>query len=790
MTGSSAAEPTAPRRALSIRATVVSVAAVAFGSILIAGIAMAVRVVPSAERLSRRGIAVREDFAARSAVAAQLDSSMSDLWRLGRRGRLAPIPAETLEVRRLRLEGIVRAASTSTPRRPELQPSPALNLGLERADVATARVAASLLGAVAAMEVGDLATADRLLSRADSLDAPLKAQLSEVTQVALGNLAAEERRLEEDTRFATRLLLGWLAASVLAAPLLWRQLQRRLMQPLATFDAVLDRVEAGDLDAEVPIAYDDEFGRLGEHFNRTTQVLRLQRQEGEQAAARSALEASEAHYREAFEQAAVGLAEIALDGRLLRVNRAIEAMLDLETPDILGLRFMDIAHPGDREAILTNWPRLVSGDANAGRVERRFVRPDGKVVITQVTTTLVYHPDGTPRHVLAVVHDITEQRRLAQDLALSTKLEAVGQLAGGVAHDFNNLLAGIIGYAELLEENTSYPSQVRDDAASIKRAALKGADLSRSLLTLARRNTRREEPFALGPVLTEIADLVRRTFDRRLEVSVTLEDSATVRGDRSLLSNALLNLAVNARDAMPEGGTLRIHSRLVTVDPTFATRHGLRTDTPTVAVSVTDTGSGMSPEVLEHVFEPFFTTKPPDKGTGLGLAMVYGTVKDHGGGVVIDSAVGQGTTVTLYLPCDSATPTRSGSTATIVTARAPSRVLVVDDEAMVRHMARRVLERLGYEVETAEDGVDALERLERGGPSIDLAIIDGNMPRLNGIETARRIHARYPALPLLFATGHFDPAGREDLAALGFRARIDKPYSLDDFAEVVARCLE
>ena len=790
MTTPTAASIVSRRNALGIRATIISVAAVAFGSVLVAGIAMTVRVVPSAEQLTRRGNAARDDFFARSVVAAQLDSSMSDLWRLARRAKVAPVAADSIAVRRHRLEAIVRAASKSTPRRPELRTSTAFAVGLDQADIATSRVAAALLGAVSAIEIGDLAMADRLMSRADSLDAPLKSRLYDVTQIALSDLATEEQRLERDTRFATRLLLGWLLACVLAGPLLWRLLQRRLMQPLATFGTALDRVEAGDLDVEVPVEYDDEFGRLGAHFNRTTQVLRTQRKEAERAAAQGALDASEARYREAFEQAAVGLAEVDLTGRLLRVNRAICAMPGRELSEIVGRRFVDYAHPDDLAAIAENWPRIAGGDPQAGRVERRFMRSDGSVAVTQVTATMVYQPDDTPRHVLAVVHDITEQRRLAQELAQSTKLEAVGQLAGGVAHDFNNLLAGIIGYSELVEENPDNSIEVREDAASIKRAALQGADLARSLLTLARRNTKREEPFALAPMLTEIVDLARRTFDRRVEITVTACAEATVRGDRSLLSNAMLNLAVNARDAMPDGGTLHITCQLVSVDAAFRERYALPAQVPIVAITVTDTGAGMRPEVLEHVFEPFFTTKPPDKGTGLGLAMVYGTVKDHRGAVTIDSIVGRGTTVTMYLPSDPSAPTTNDESRNITPARAPSRVLVVDDEAMIRTVAKRLLERLGYEVEVAEDGLVALERLERDGPPVHLVIIDGNMPRLDGIETARRIHARHPALPLLFATGHFDSAGREDLAALGFRDRIDKPFSLDVFADTVARCLE
>ncbi len=781
---------TKPRRALSIRATIIAIAGVAFGCIVFAAVALAFRVVPSTERLARRGAAARDDYSARSTLAAQLDSTMSDIWRLLRVAKVTRLPADSIDVRRARLETIARAASRSAPSGVDLGTSLEFGMGLERADAAMLRVTASMLGSIGALESGDLPLADRLMSRADSLDAPFKARLNAVTQVALSDLARQERELERETRFATRLLLGWILVCVLAGPILWRLLQRRLMQPLSTFDTALHRVEAGDLDVELPIAYDDELGRLGAHFNRTTQVLRTQRAEGERAAVQSALEASELRYREAFEKAAVGLAEVGLDGTFLRVNRAIGHLFGLEPSAIIGRSYEEFSPPEDDDARTSTWPRVVDGDASVGRVERRYLRRDGAVRITQVTATLVRDADGAPRHVLAVVNDITDQRRLEREVTQSTKLEAVGQLAGGVAHDFNNLLAGIIGYAELLEENPSLAPAVRDDATSIKRAALKGADLSRSLLALARRNTRRDELFDLDTMVRETADLARRTFDRRVEIELTAQDAPTIRGDRSLLSNALLNLAVNARDAMPDGGALRIRTHLAPLDEAFRTQHALPGDAPIVLISVSDTGEGMSEAVLEHVFEPFFTTKAPDKGTGLGLAMVYGTVKDHRGAITISSAEGEGTTVTMYLPCVTDVVSPLVPRPQPAMARTRFRVLVVDDELLVRNVAKRLLERLGYDVETAVDGVAAIERLDVDDPGIDLVIVDGNMPRLNGIETARRIHARHPALPMLFATGHFEPAEREDLAALGFRDRLEKPFSLDVFAETVARCLE
>lgn len=790
MTERSATVSLAPRRAVSIRAIIISIAAIAFGFILVTGVAIALRVVPRASAIAARGAIARDDYTARTKLAAQLDSAITDLWTVLRQSRIHRVNADSVAVRRKHVEDILRGAGAIRPFRSNLANTKEFATSLEYADGATSRVAAALLGALAAIETGDVHTTEILMSRADSLDAPLTDRLNQVTEIALADLAVAEKNLEGEARFATWLLTVLLLVFVIASPLLWRLLQRRLVQPLHNFDTALNRVEAGDLDIEIPVTFDDELGRLGAHFNRTTQVLRTQRAAGERAAAQSALEASEARYRAAFEEAAIGLAEIALDGTLLRINKTMGIIFGRDPDAIVGSQFTQFVHPEDVQLIVDGWSHVARGEAPVTRIERRFIKADGTVAIAHATASLLRHSDGTPRHVLVVLSDATEQRRLERELMQATKLEAIGQLAGGVAHDFNNLLGGIIGYAELLEEDNTNSSAVREDAASIRQAAVKGADLARSLLALARRSTHREEPFALDAVIQETVDLVRRTFDRRVQVELVMDDAPIILGDRTLIANALLNLAVNARDAMPDGGVLRIVAGVQKVDAEFRLRNELPPHVPVATIQVNDNGVGMPPQVLARVFEPFFTTKEPDKGTGLGLAMAYGTVKDHGGTITVDSTVGVGTTVTLYLPCSDVIDVVATTASAPVLARTPSRILVVDDEPLIRSVATRMLQRLGYEVESAEDGIAAIDRLHADTHSIDLVIIDGNMPRLNGIETARRIHARHPELPMIFATGHFDPDGDEALSDVGFRERIEKPYSFETLSSVVARYLD
>ena len=334
----SAAGP--PRPALSLRATLLAAAAVAYGLILIVGLALVVRVVPRATGIAARGAGVRADFETRNRVGRSLDVAITDLWDQLRAARTGPIPLDSLEARRLRIEGILRDTELLGPLQSGVV-SPEFVGALERADRAAGLMAGTLIGAVGALEIRDVATAERLLRRADTLDAPFTEQLSSVTTAALDELARDELRLEREARYAAGLVTFLVLIGLISAPLLWTLLQERLFRPLRALDAALARVDAGDLAAEVPVDRDDEVGRLGVHFNRTTATLRTQRAAGERAAAEAAIAVSEARFRAAFEQAAVGLAEVALDGHVL-----YDFVVPGEAGPVVGILW-DGAHCGD-----------------------------------------------------------------------------------------------------------------------------------------------------------------------------------------------------------------------------------------------------------------------------------------------------------------------------------------------------------------------------------------------------------------------------------------------------------
>lgn len=775
--------------AVSLRAALVIAASIAFATMALVGVVLASRVVPITRELAETSTLTLEDYSTRTRVASDLDSAITDLRTQLASARIQPASPDSLASRRARIESLLRASSALTPLNRSTRLSPEVAHELELADLAAHDVAGTLLGVIGLIETRDLDRAQQLLQVAEALELPLTSRMSGVTRAALSDLTREEQRLSEEARFAVRVIVGWLLLGLIMLPLLWWALNVRLFGPLANLDEALGRIQGGDLNVELSVLRNDEIGRLARHFNHTTSVLRSQRTETQRAAATAALEASEAHYRSAFEQAAVGLAELSLDGRYMRINRAMTRILAREESQIIGHPFAEFTNPDEYESADSAWNRFVARAEQPAPTETRWVRGDDTLASVQVTSTMLRDADGRPRHLLAVVHDVTEQRRLERDLLQARKLDAVGQLAGGVAHDFNNLLTGIIGYAELMEHDPKQSDEVRADASAIHAIASRGADLSRSLLALARRNPLRGEPFAIDDMVRETIDLMHRTFDRRISVRALVESHASVRGDRSLMTNALLNLALNARDAMPDGGSLTITTTVTELDEGFRARHELAHAGDYVMLAVMDTGTGIPPHLLERLFEPFFTTKAQGSGTGLGLATAYGTVKAHGGTITVISAVGAGTTFTIVLPAIAEGSILLQKSAVPVTARSSSRILVVDDEKPVREVASRILRSLGYEVETAENGLEALARFPDDAHNIDLVLMDGNMPMLDGVTAARELYARFPSLPIIYSSGNFDPALQSETGVDVFRERLAKPYSIDALSRAVARCL-
>lgn len=486
---------------------------------------------------------------------------------------------------------------------------------------------------------------------------------------------------------------------------------------------------------------------------------------------------------QAFRDAPIGMAVVGTDERILEANDALCRMLGYSQEELLARTVIDITHPDDLQVETEHKAAAYHDRVGSFQVQKRYVRADGSVLMGRLSVSTTYGPDGSPSYFVGQLEDVTEQQRLHTQLSQLQRLESLGQLAGGVAHDFNNMLAVILGFGEILGETLQADAQ-RRDLDEIMRAAERARDLTRQLLAVGRRGQ-------LGPDVIDINQSVRdtaRMLDRVLgsDVQVALDLEASVgaaRIDEVHLEQILLNLAVNARDAMPTGGTFRIST---TIEHVATQRPGLSPGAY-VRLEIRDDGVGMSDDTTAHLFEPFFTTKAAGHGTGLGLATVYGIVRQTQGHITVASAPGRGTTFTLWIPASKAA-TRPDEPGHPVEATRPGRILFAEDEPALRSLCQRVLAGAGYEVLVASDGGEALHHAAAAEP-LDLLITDVTMPDMHGPRLADILHQSRPDLSVLFISGH----ARGAVPSGGDGAHVDflaKPFRPDDLLQRVQGLLE
>ena len=392
---------------------------------------------------------------------------------------------------------------------------------------------------------------------------------------------------------------------------------------------------------------------------------------------------------------------------------------------------------------------------------------------------------------LAVLcRDVTEHRSLEEQLRHAQKMEAIGTLAGGIAHDFNNLLTPILGYADMLKLRSRPEDKTFRAADMIERAAKRGSDLAQQLLGFARKGKLRIVPVDMHRMIGDVVAILSRAIDRRISMRQRLAaEPSVVEGDPGQLEQIIMNLAMNARDAMPEGGELAFETSLVDLDEEYCRAHTEVAPGRYLLFSVTDTGTGIPENVRDRIFEPFFTTKEVGEGTGMGLATVYGIVKNHGGSIQFYSEVGQGTTFKVYLPlCEEAAPRRDESPSRAPT-KGRGRILFVDDEESVCSIAKEVLASLGYEVEVARNGREAVEHYRKHGGEIDLVVLDMTMPVMNGRDCFRALKELDPGVKVLLTTGHALDGAAQELLDEGMVGFVQKPYMVAGLSEAIAKAM-
>jgi PAS domain S-box-containing protein len=471
-------------------------------------------------------------------------------------------------------------------------------------------------------------------------------------------------------------------------------------------------------------------------------------------------------------------------GIVVRCNRAMAGLLRRPFPEIIGRPYRQLtkaAFSSEEAACLASAQPVSSREMTELALSGRWfrlrvdpVRDDQGVAIGSV-------------HRLA---DITERKRIEEQLRQTQKLEAIGQLAAGVAHDFNNLLTAITGNVSLLLAQTPKEEPAFEPLTTIDKAAWRAAELVRQLLSFSRQGKLQLKALNLNQSVAEAVRFLRRTIDPRITVEAAgATELWPVRADPGQVNRLIMNLCLNARDAMPQGGSLVLETANVTLLEEDASRHAEALPGEFVRLRVRDTGCGIPPAVQRHIFEPFFTTKEPGKGTGLGLATVFGIVKQHCGWIECASVIDRGTTFDVYLPRCLKAQATSLPTSGPTPGRGQETILLVDDEPMLRSLGKNILEQYGYRVLLAEDGAEAVDIYQREGQQIDLIILDLTMPRMSGPDALRKLRQINPAVRSLFASGYFAgpeaPCAEEEIA--GF---IHKPYRPHDLANLVRMTLD
>lgn len=487
------------------------------------------------------------------------------------------------------------------------------------------------------------------------------------------------------------------------------------------------------------------------------------------------LQASEARYRSLIENSLDVVCMLDAEGRFRNVSARCTEVWGYSPAELKGRALADLVPAEDRE-VLANFLQMVASRGQAG-TEIRVIGSDGRAV--PMLWLARWMPSEQEIH--AAARDVSERVEAEARIRQSQKLEAVGQLTGGVAHDFNNLLTVVIGNASMIERHAK-EQVISSLAQMIRAAAERGADLTRRLLTFARRQPLRPQSVELGALVQNGLPLITRAVGEQIVVTVQASgDQLWTRVDPAELESAILNLAINARDAMPGGGTLTLSLGRTVIRPGDEPDSDLEPG-EYVTLNVSDTGKGMSPEVMRRAIEPFFTTKPPGKGTGLGLSAVYGFVRQSGGGLKLESEVGHGTTVRILLPvAPAAQPAQAPQQVEPLPDQAGSRILVVEDDALVRNFVTKQLERLGFVVQAVGDARTALEQLDQG-QRFDLLFSDIMMPGgMNGRELAEEVRRRWPDLPILLTSGFSDDPGPEK----GPFPIIRKPYRPSELAKVI-----
>ncbi|MCX8031474.1 MAG: PAS domain S-box protein [Thermodesulfovibrionales bacterium] len=470
----------------------------------------------------------------------------------------------------------------------------------------------------------------------------------------------------------------------------------------------------------------------------------------------NALKEAEEKYRKIFENSVEGIFQTTPDGRFITANPALAKMYNYETPEEFIKAIKDIGKqlyydPRDRIKLL----RILKEKGSIKNFIVRNLRKDGTIFWVSINAKVKYDEHGNIEFYEGTVQDITEQIKLEEQLRQSQKMEAIGTLAGGVAHDFNNLLTVMMGYIHLMQLKLKDDEVLRSYLNQILAAVDKASNLTNSLLAFSRKQMISLKPIEINSLIKNLQNMLERIIGEDIELKVFLcEEDLLVMADVNQLEQVLINLAANARDAMPKGGLIIIETEAIDIDDDYKMVHGFSSSGKHALISFTDFGVGISKEIIDKIFEPFFTTKEPGKGSGLGLSMVYGIIKQHQGHINCYSEPNKGTTFKIYLPLTYRRSLQIKTVRTFSSLQGNETILLAEDDENLRNLTRYIIERYGYKVIEAKDGIDAVEKFKENKDSINLLLFDVIMPRLNGKEAYDEIVKLRSDIPIIFMSGY------------------------------------
>jgi PAS domain S-box-containing protein len=510
------------------------------------------------------------------------------------------------------------------------------------------------------------------------------------------------------------------------------------------------------------------------------------------------LRKSEEKFRQAFQNAPIGMALCNMDGSFIQANPAYYQMLGFTEDELKQMTFRDFTHPKDLERQMPYVEQCRRGEIDNYQMDKRYIKKDGEIIWVNMIAAVIKDEAGKPLHTVIMVANITEikmaeanRQRLEAQLRRAQKMEAIGTLAGGIAHDFNNILGAIIGYSEMAIYDTEKNSLARNNMENVLKAGHRAKDLVKQILAFSRKSEQDKKIILITPIIKEVLMLLRASLPTTVEISQDIEPSlGAIFADPTQIHQIMMNLCTNSAHAMENtGGTLEVSASNVNLNPDKAPQFQDLSPGQYVALAVKDSGHGMDSATLERIFDPYFSTKTKDRGTGMGLAVVHGIVKGHDGGIHVTSRPNKGTTVEILFP-------RTASVMQYDTEElndlpgGQERILFVDDEETLIELGESMLIKLGYQVSTRTSSIEAIEAFKAKPQKFDLVISDMSMPNMTGEMLAQALLKIRPDIPIIICTGFSEQISEQKIDQSGIKSFLMKPLTIRELARTVRKVLD